>query len=253
MKIKVLITSLIGLVILVGCSSKQSIHNLTPNQKELLSKISFNEEKVYSGDLAAWQEEVLQQYDFCMEYLANKYPSHSFEFIDCDPKNKFNSYSTFGFTADGNANEPYELYLYIDNGYSCEDNFYSSLLEPKYENGLLELINSEVLGCIGIRSTMGSVQGVEIGEGFDVQRLLTGDVQIVNNTILFFDRNLVVDQEEVFSQVKSFINDNNLYGHYVVIVLTSFPDEFNNGDDLWEFVKANGESVYSFRNDFNTW
>lgn len=253
MKIKVLITSLIGLVILVGCSAKQSNYNLTPDQEELLSKISFNEEKVYSGELASWQEEVLRQYDFCMEYLDNKYPSHSFEFVDCDPKNKFSSYSTFWFTADGNASETYELYLYIDNGYRCEDNFYSSLFEPKYENGLLELINSEVPGCIAIKSTMGSVHGEDIGENFNVQKLLTGEVQLTNNTILFFDRNLVTDPEEVFSRVKSFINDNNLYGHYVVIVLTSFPDEFNNGDDLWEFVKANGESVYSFRNDFNTW
>lgn len=54
------------------------IYEMTVEQEELLCKISIDEEEVREGKLSKWQIEVLRQYDYAMDYLKRKYPSHTF-------------------------------------------------------------------------------------------------------------------------------------------------------------------------------
>ena len=84
--------------------------------------MSMDEDRVQRGILYDWQAEVLRQYDYAMKYLQKKYPSHSFHFTSCHPKGRFQRFSTFWFSADGQETV-YELYLYIeeDGIYKFED------------------------------------------------------------------------------------------------------------------------------------
>lgn len=253
------------LSLLSGCSVRSSMVQsevtesisdssvtMTNEQEELLRKISFNEEGISENVLAEWEKEVLSQYEFAMDYLHEKYPSHSFRIIDGDPKNKLNSYSTYWFVADGDEEPIYTLYLYVEDSYRCEDDFYSSMLEPDYEEVLLDLLKEDIPSCIGVNSTMGTLQGEGIGEDTDASSLLGGSIQVQNNTVIFVD-GTNADDDMVYEQIKSKIAQEEVYGSYIVIVLTSVPEEYNNGDDLWKFVKEHGDGVYSLRESFNQW
>lgn len=265
---RMLMLGVAGAFIITGCNAKTStdviaqaeivnensggeLTAMTKEQEELLKKISFNEEKVADGRLAEWQNEVLRQYEFAMDYLHEKYPSHSFHITDGDPKSKLNNYSTYWFTAD-NEEFTYELYLHTEDPYRCEDNFYTSILEPSYEKVLFDFLKEKIDRCIGVDSTMGSLQGKEIDETMDAYDLLEGNIQIPNNTVIFID-GTDVDAEMEYEQMKSLISQKEIYGSYIVIALTDFPEKYKDGNDLWEFVKEQGEKVYSLRESFSQW
>ena len=72
---------------------------LTQEKKDFLTAISMDEERVQAGKLYDWQIEVLRQYDYAMDYLEKKYPSHSFKFTACNPKGRDNSFSSFSICA----------------------------------------------------------------------------------------------------------------------------------------------------------
>ena len=67
---------------------------MTREKMELLGKISEDADMVRSGNLCDWQIELMHQYDYAMEYLRAKYPSYCFKIINCEQKNKWNSYTT---------------------------------------------------------------------------------------------------------------------------------------------------------------
>ena len=81
----------LGLAGITGCmgmlpANQQEVNamekkeELTQEKKDFLAKISVNEKKVEEGDLYDWQKELLNQYDYAMEYLEKKYPSYKFTF-----------------------------------------------------------------------------------------------------------------------------------------------------------------------------
>lgn len=68
----------------ISTESESEVINMTEDQKKFLIHNSVNEEAVRDGRLKDWQIELLQKYDFCMEYLSDEYPDHSFEITTYD-------------------------------------------------------------------------------------------------------------------------------------------------------------------------
>ncbi|MCC8104022.1 MAG: hypothetical protein LIP11_17835 [Clostridiales bacterium] len=246
---------------------------MTEEQKELLKKISADDERVESGNLFAWQEEVLRQYEYAKEYLQGKYPSHTFEIYDCVQKSKLNSYTTFWFYAD-EGEESYELYLWTEgqdteegteeeteesmymsvqkdtSEYLCKDNFYCSLICDSYAEALLEVLQKEVPECVGVLTVMTSVNGEDCDETLDVNDILAGKYEITNSTRIFLDGSSGVDASELFEQVQSLIGEQRIYGAYIVIVLKGVPEDCSTGQRMWDYVKENGASSYLLRQSF---
>ena len=161
MKIKRMTLVLCGLcAICTGCAqtempeesftkgeAENMIRELTKEQEELLCTISVNKEKVQDGKLYDWQVEVLNQFEYASEYLAEKYPSYSFKMVNCVPKNKTNSYTIFSFTEQSDNEKFYDLYLYVSEGeeniYEAKDNFYGEIKEEELAEALLKLLQEE--------------------------------------------------------------------------------------------------------------
>ncbi|MCD8347699.1 MAG: hypothetical protein LUD16_07045 [Lachnospiraceae bacterium] len=254
-------------------SEKVEEITMTEEQKELLKKISADDERVESGNLFDWQIEVLRQYEYAMEYLRGKYPSHTFEIYDCTQKSKLNSYTTFWFNADGEE-ESYELYLWTEGedaeeeteketetvvylsgqednfDYLCKDNFYCSLICDSYAGALLELVREEVPECVGVLTVMTSVNGEDCDESLDISDILAGKYEITNSTRIFLDGSNSADASELFEQVKSLIGEKRIYGSYLVVVLTEVPESCATGEQMWDYVKENGSSSYLLRQSF---
>ena len=197
---------------------------MTEEQMELLCLISVDEERVRKGELLDWQIEVLNQYDYAMEYLADKYPSYEFRIVYCEPENVINSYTTFTFVEKSDEETYYDLYLDVykeegaENRYEARDNFYGALFEDEFAEKMLELVQEKFPECVDAKSNITCVQGKEYGETLDLDRVLSGQLKMDQDTILFITIEEKGDAEysEKVMELKEFIVEHGIYGSYEV-------------------------------------
>lgn len=196
---------------------------ITEEQIELLCNMSVNEEKVRRGDLYDWQIEVLNQYDYAMDYLARKYPSHSFKMVSCENKNKLNSYTTFMFVEKSEEEDYYSLYLYVDETggtkvYEAKDNYYGRLYEEELSQRMLELVQGEFPECIRAEVNLPYVQGEEYGESVNLDSILDGGFEMYQSTsfVLCVPKTSEEDYAQKFSKLETYIKTKKLAGSYGV-------------------------------------
>ena len=226
--------------------------NLTQEKKDFLTAMSMDEERIQNGDLYDWQVEVLRQYDYVEEYLKGKYPSHTFVLNSCNPKGRDNSFSTFWFTAD-DGEESYELYLYVDSDdhYSCEDNYYGTLLKDSYNTALLSLLQEEIPECIGAASIFSNVQGENVGEKVTGKEVLDGDMEIPNTVYIYAVSSEASQAQTLVEKVEQLIQEKKIYGNYYIKVLNSDPGRSYSGDELRDYVRKNGSQLVVLEQSFN--
>lgn len=215
---------------------------MTQEQKELLKKISVDEESVENGELYNWQKEVLNQYNYVLEYLGEKYPSHEFKIVDCAQKNKLNSYSTFWVTADG-GEDRYEIYLDVeDSGYTGSDTFYGALIEDDYAKIVCDFLAEDVPECVGCITHMESSVGEDLTEKVTAQEIFEGDYEVSNSTEIYVDgRNS--DPDEIAKKIQDKIKEKNLYGSYEIYMLED-SGTTETGEALMEYMRlADKEEV----------
>lgn len=207
-------------------------YQMTQEQTELLCSISVNEDKVREGDLAEWQIEVLNQYDYAMEYLAGKYPSYEFAIVGCEPKNNGNSYTTFTFVEKGEKSQYYTLYLDVyeetANRYEATDNFYGTLYETQLAERMLELMQEEVPECVRVTTSITCAEDEEFGENFDLESVLSGEQKMEHDTDFYISTDGMTEAEysQKVEDVRSFIAEKGIYGSYDVKFITeSEPDD----------------------------
>ena len=249
---------------IAGCSGKSSAGReqelnsgqggeveMTDEQKELLKKISVNEEKIEEGQLYEWQKEVLNQYDYAMNYLQKKYPECVFHIVDCDQKNNLNTYTTFTFTEEKNE-ELFDLYLYVneeqEEKYTAKDNFYGVLLAEPYATAFLQKIRESFPQCVAARAEMVTVQGEEINAGTDVSNILSGSLKITNNVTIYVDGNEISDCDKTASEIEEYVHKQQIYGSYCVFVCKGdLPDT---AEAFREKIVAEGKSAYEVKRLF---
>lgn len=199
--------------------------DMTPEQEALLCKISINEDRVKEGKLFVWQEEVLRQYDYAMDYLLGKYPSYTFHIVDCEPKNKLNNaYSKFVFQESDDSESYYDLYLYVEDGeYSAEDNFYGYIIEEEYENELKAVLLQEDIPCDRVDARITTVEGNDFNEKLEVSDIINGNVHVQNTTFIYIDSNRLGNEsyKEEFEKIKQVINQKKVSGYYIVSIYDS--------------------------------
>ena len=214
---------------------------MTEEQKNLLMKISVNEERVEKGEVLEWQKEVLRQYDYALEYLKKKYPSYVFHMVDCEPKNKLNAaYSTFSFTEEGDKGSYYDLYLYIEEGnYSAEDNFYGHIIGPRYEAALMALLKEENIPCNRVEVRLSTVQGEAFNETMKVEEVINGNIKMDQITEFYIDSNSIKEEsyQDLVGRIQKLIEKKNIYGGYFVTIYDAdngdqkiFSSDFNHFD-----------------------
>ncbi len=220
---------------------------LTQEKKEFLIKMSVDEERVQNGRLYGWQEEVLCQYDFAMDYLKKKYPSHTFKFTYCNPKGNVNPFSMFLFKAD-NEEEIFKLYLYIDDShiYSCKDNYYGELLKDSYNTVFFALLQEYFSECIGVSSYFTNIEGEECGETLAAEKVLEGEQEIPNTVYIYAVQPDNFQAKILAEKIEELIKEKEIYGDYYIKILSSNPDGKYTGDDLKTYVlkKENTFVIY---------
>lgn len=217
--------------------SEMGKREITEEQMELLRSMSINEEKVRKGELYDWQIEVLNQYDYAMDYLARKYPSHSFKMVSCENKNKLNSYTTFMFVERSEEENYYSLYLYVDetgdtNVYEAKDNYYGRLYEEELSQRMLELVQEKFPECMKAEVNLSYVQGEKYGESVNLDNVLNGELEMYQSTDFVFSVPKTSEEEyaQRLSELESYIKSKKLAGAYGV----EFVNEADQEEVLYE-------------------
>lgn len=196
---------------------------MTEEQKELLCRISVNEEKIMEGKLYDWQKEILNQYDFAMKYLKEKYPSFTFQIINCEPKNKLNSFTNFTIVEETKPKDYYSLYVDVEehdsgNVYEAKDNYYGILKEDEFAEKLLGLVQQELPECINVKTNMPYVQGKEYGESLDLDMVLSGALELHQDTtfIMACGEKTEAEYEEKVKELEDFVKERGIAGSFTV-------------------------------------
>lgn len=96
-------------------------------QKNLLISTGGDANELDNGNLTSTQKEIINRYNFTMDYLQNKYPDHTFLITWYTPDGLWNPQARFTFTCDG-ADKEYTVNITVTEGdggntYEAEDNF----------------------------------------------------------------------------------------------------------------------------------
>lgn len=267
-KKSIFLIGIIGIVALAGCGKMEAngeaatqetsqeemkevegTVEMTQEQMDLLIGRSVNQDRVREGKLYSWQQEILNQYDYAMEYLKEKYQSHSFHMVSCDPKSKLNSFSQFRMTADEDSETYYDLYLYSEEAdgtitYEAKDNFYSAIITKPYESYVLDTASKGV-ACIAVDSSISSVEGSDYNENMTVEDIKEGRLFISPITTIYVDGSKTEGEgyDSIVEQIKENIKEEAIQGYYTVLILSEVPKDGATVKELQTFMQENKDSL----------
>lgn len=229
---------------------------LTQEKKDFLAEMYVDGDRIQEGKLYSYQKEVLYQYDYALKYLERKYPSHTFEITGCSPKGMGIDYSTFWFRADGEEDdmehEVYDLYLEEDDegNYSCEDNYYKTLLRDSYDEAVLELLQERVPECVGVIVGFDNTQGEEINENLTGKEILEGNYNLPNFTDIYVFEPDASRAQSLTDEIEAVIEEKNIVGAYSIYILSMNPCDTYSGDELRTYVRSDEDQIIILRTYF---
>lgn len=201
---------------------------ITQEQKDLLYNIGMAENEITNENLSKRQKDILNQYNYAMEFLAVKYPSYTFNIINCEINNLFNpTYSIFYFQEINDTETYYDLYLYVDgDNYLAEDNFYGYVIGDTYENALKELLIQENIPCEKVESRLDTVQGLYFGENLDISKITNGTVRVQQSTDIYINGTSLTERQytEIADTIQTIIEGHKIYGSFYIMIL-----DYDNG------------------------
>ncbi len=192
---------------------------LTPEQEEILLRVSVSEDRVKSGKLAEWQLEFLKQYNYIMDdYLKKKYPSYEFKIITAKPTNIYcPNIAEFEFIEKGTDPDIsgwFKLDLVIDENdgsYSIEDSFYSErIIGEKIEAKVREILLQQGIECLKVKTYTFHMGGLEYDENYSLDDYI--DTQQV--TRIYIAPTADGEYDKIYDNMKQAINEAGLQGSF---------------------------------------
>lgn len=210
---------------------------MTDKEMELLCQNYQDTDRIREGLLFDYQAQALGQLRAGMSYLAEKYPSQSFEVLTFEAATKFSGRATILFQ--GGVPGEYTLYVRPSDGeYICTDTFYGGLLREEYDKKVEEALASG--GRIGRSYTrFPSPVGVELGEGATADDLFRLFPKLTRDTDLFF---VCDDHDAAAKEVQAVLTQAGFYGAYTMYFVQELPPDIlvlESGRSDWEYAVFN--------------
>ena len=238
----------------------EEVEILTNDQEAFLVKIFMNEDRIRSGKLYDYQKEVLKQYNYSMDYLAKKYPSHHFKITDCEYKNKLNSYTTFWFSENDDTENIFELYLRITeneqgNIYFAEDNYYGYLFSPVLKNYFYKIIDP-LCDEIYISTKIQDVKGEDYDELMQMEDIINGDLNIEQRTAIHIkidDADTCAQKaEELEAAIKEALGQiQTMKSTFVLIYWINVPDDYTTEEEYGTYLNSIDKSTNVYKHTFH--
>lgn len=148
---------------LCGCSSdNESLYKekrLSEDQIQILVSAGFDEDRIRRNDLTSVDYRVIEDYQYALNYLEEKYGGYNFSLIECFPGTKSTG-SLFTGTVEGFPEESFDIQVSSnDDIRSARDNCYKIVMKEEYVNLLQEIVSSVDKECLDVEVCCNELYG----------------------------------------------------------------------------------------------
>ena len=139
---------------LCGCSSdNESLYKenqLSEDQIQILVSAGFDEDRIRRNDLTNVDYRIIEDYQYALNYLEEKYDGYNFSLIECSPGTK-STYSLFTGTIEGFPSESFDIQVSSSGDIrSARDNCYRIIKKEEYADLLQEVISCVEKECLDV-------------------------------------------------------------------------------------------------------
>lgn len=221
-----------------GMGSMEDV-TLTESEEKLLCDLYMNEEDIREGKLKEYQWKCLKQIRFGKEYLEEKYPGKSFEFLTCNPMNKTNSVTSITFYEQEDETREYNLVIEEEEeSYTAADNYYGILIREAYDEAVTQcLFDAGIEPCVTY-TTFDELKGAETDGKLTPQDIFAMGSSLGRSTEVFLDSDSSRMQE-----VQKVMKENNLYGSYTIYYMPGLSAYMDTGTQCSGFVRENRKNM----------
>lgn len=200
---------------------------LSEIEKEMLLKLSVNEEGIKNNQLDLGDEVFLNNIRKCMNYLEEKYQKKDFTYLFFSPEDLYNKRNELTYTDGGE--EMYSVYydVYED---TITDDYYRKNLTNRYDEWLFEKINQEYSdGVISkVKTNFSSLFGNEVTGNEAIEEIIAKKSELNRDTDVIIANE--DDKSAAVEQMKNIANQYGLYGFYRIVLGNEELDYFNTFD-----------------------
>ncbi|MBQ3797939.1 MAG: hypothetical protein II842_16960 [Butyrivibrio sp.] len=199
---------------------------LTGEEKNVLSAISFNSEGILNGDLEDGDKAMLTELRAVGDYLKDKYPGHRFEITGCEPKEgTARAYNEWYYRAEGITRDAAFIARAEekDGKPEIKDDFYGEIIREEAAEEVKRLIN----GC-GYKVALVSIDfceylGKEFAGKIGALKVLKGEIPAGNDIKIFVDGSGIDESayDKTISEIEKSLKKAGVKGEIYVVLLKS--------------------------------
>ena len=173
------IIAFIAIVVIFFSCGKETVYDLTEEEKEWLHKCydnKYDEERIEEGTLLPSQYRYVEMSREGLEFLEEKYPGYEFKITYLDPRWDMQAFGVREKTTD----YPFSMYISKneDGTLEIKDNFYAYLFEDKYEAYVEEQIKEKIENVVKVNLYISSVEGREYDSSMTVDDIVSGKLEV---------------------------------------------------------------------------
>lgn len=246
------------LLILNGCGGNVHLslqgdekmrYEMSREEKDFLKKMYMDEDRIEEGGLYSYQEKMLLQYRFLIEYLSEKYPDYSFKILGGEPENAVNACASFSFS-EKDGETVFRAQVIQEKGeWIGEDNFYGEMIREPYDAYIYENCKEKLHLLGGVYSIITGVKGSDYNEKLTVEEIVSGEKEISPLTEIYLKGMSITEEEweKEAALVEKELRSLQLYGSYIVYYITDYSETGVDGKGYHEYIKGND---YLYRYSF---
>lgn len=204
---------------------------LTASERKVLNGISFNTEEIESGNLCDKDMALLNEMRTVEKYLAEKYPSFSFEITGCEPKSgTAREYSEWYYkVAEIDRESGFIAMSEEKNGsFEIKDAFFGQLIKDSIRDKLKDILESNGLPVISIDVSFWDYLGKEFDETISAEKVLKGEITAGNDFKIFLDGSMLsdTDYQATLNKIKELLQKEGVQGEIYLIILKSADSDY---------------------------
>ncbi|WP_034444980.1 hypothetical protein [Butyrivibrio sp. AE2032] len=203
---------------------------LTKEEKNVLSGITFHTEEIEKGELCEADMELLKEMRAVAGYFKEKYPSYTFEITGCEPKS-------------GTVREHNEWYYKVagldrasafiataeekDGKFEIRDDFFGEIIKDEMADEIKKILTKNSFPVVKVTVGFWESLGSQHGEDISASDVLKGVIRAGNDIKIFLDGSKLdcKKYEDVSASVEKALLTEKIKGDvYIVVVKDSEGD-----------------------------
>lgn len=203
---------------------------LTREEKNVLSGITFHTEEIEKGELCEADMELLKEMRAVAGYFKEKYPSYTFEITGCEPKSgTVRKHNEWYYKVEGidRASAFIATAEEKDGKYQIKDDFFGEIIKDEMAQEIKKILTKGGFPILQVTVGFWESLGSQHGEDISATDVLKGIIRAGNDIKIFLDGSKLGGKkyEDVTGEIEKALLSEKIKGDvYIVVVKDSAGD-----------------------------